>query len=67
MSAAATRPATAAEEREKFERLRLSVAMRLAAGMLANPATYQMQSWEASVSSISVRLADRIIAANRIE
>lgn len=41
---------------------RLSIATRLAAGMLANPATYAMQSYEAVVARSALRIADRMIA-----
>lgn len=51
---------------EKFDidadqKMRLAVASRIAAGMMANPETFKMRSWQAETAQASLAVADQLI------
>lgn len=50
---------------EAEERLRLAVASRIAAGLVANPEALKMRAWERECAMSAVKVADQLIQAVR--
>jgi len=59
------KPATVGNEAEKFsehDRMRLSLAARIAGGICANPALYETPGWEGEAARAAMRVADRLLS-----
>lgn len=62
MNAALPKRAAEQLDTRSGDQRRLAVASRLAAGMLANPKTYEMVGWETQVPTFAARVADKLIS-----
>lgn len=46
----------------QYERMRLSLAARIAGGICANPEIYAGQGWEGEAARAAMRVADRLLS-----
>lgn len=51
----------AVDEFTPYERMRLSLAARVAAGMCANPEVFASPGWEGEAARAAMRVADRLL------
>lgn len=53
--------AAAVDDFSPYERMRLSLAARVAAGMCANPEVFATPNWEGEAARAAMRVADRLL------